>query len=110
MPGSVDGPSEPPMAPGTYMDSHTVIKLRLEVAVPLVTPHEVATKPYLPVTIEVMTPYIVSIVKLYQLDRDGRNPGVELGINTQYSYVNRRFIKCSYRHFIEVVFPCEEAW
>ena len=53
MPGSVDGPSEPPMAPGVYMDSHTMVKVRLEVAVPLVTPHEVAIKPYIAPTLEV---------------------------------------------------------
>ena len=53
MPGSVDGPSEPPMAPGGYMDSHTTIKVRLEVAVPLSTPQEVAEKPYLPTTEQV---------------------------------------------------------
>ena len=53
LPGSVDGPSEPPMAPGAYMDSHTMVKVRLEVAVPLVTPQEVATKPYLQPTVEV---------------------------------------------------------
>ena len=53
MPGSVDGPSELPMAPGGYMDSHTTIKVRLEVAIPLSTPQEVAEKPYLPTTEQV---------------------------------------------------------
>lgn len=53
MPGSVDGPSEPPMAPGGYMDSHTTIKVRLEVAVPLTTPQQVADKPYIHTTEQV---------------------------------------------------------
>lgn len=53
LPGSVDGPSEPPMTPGAYMDSHTMIKVRLELAVPLITPQEVAAKPHIPITQEV---------------------------------------------------------
>lgn len=53
MPGSVDGPSEPPMPPGSYMDSHTTMKIRLELAIPLTTPLTVAEKPYIPTTEQV---------------------------------------------------------
>jgi len=48
IPGSVDGPSEAPLPQGNFIDSHTMLKVRLEVAVPLVTPKEVAEKPTLP--------------------------------------------------------------
>ncbi|XP_067938136.1 uncharacterized protein FLJ43738-like [Watersipora subatra] len=52
MPGSVDGPTDPPMPPGVYMDSHTMLKVKLEVAVPLTTTQEVAIKPYKAPTLE----------------------------------------------------------
>ena len=53
MAGSVDGPSDTPLPPGNYVDAHTTVKVRLEVAVPLATPEDIATKPNLPTSIEV---------------------------------------------------------
>lgn len=50
--GAVDGPVDSPMPSGHYMSSHTMLKIKVELAHPLVTPEKVAAKEYIETTSE----------------------------------------------------------
>ncbi|KAH3893051.1 hypothetical protein DPMN_017190 [Dreissena polymorpha] len=50
--GAVDGPVDGPLATGHYMSSHTMLKVKVELAQPLVTPEEVAAKRHIATTEE----------------------------------------------------------